>query len=46
MEIVLEPIKSFEPETSFNQMDYLREYLMQDKKKTDFATFVKKLRKI
>lgn len=45
MEEALEPIKPYEPETNFNQMDYLREFLIQGKKKSDFSSFIRKMKK-
>lgn len=44
-EVIMEPIGSFEPKENVNQMDYLREFLIQDKRKSDFHTFIKKYSK-
>jgi hypothetical protein len=44
-EDIFEPITSLEPETSINQMDYLKEFLIQGKKKSEFSSFVRKLKK-
>ena len=42
---LFEPIKSIEPETNINQMDFLKEFLTKGKKKSDFQSFVKKYKK-
>jgi len=44
-EEILEPIGSFEPETSFNQMDYLKQFISQGKRKSEFSSFCRKLNK-
>ena len=44
-EEILEPIRPFEPETNFNQMDYLKQFIVQGKRKSEFSSFVRKLNK-
>ena len=44
-EHLFEPISSVEPETQVNQLDYLKEFLAKNKKKSDFNSFVRKKNK-